>query len=91
METSLTICLADFEKGMNMIEAKELFLKRFSPNDKVFVMSKGYPVYCSVIEKRMKNNNEGYYLLILDDSVIKELGTDKLWLPTKMIEESIEA
>lgn len=76
---------------MNMMEAKELFLKSFSPNDKVFVMSKGYPVYCSVIEKRMKNSNEGYYLQILDDTIIAELGTDKLWLPTKMIEETVEA
>jgi len=74
-----------------MIEAKDIILKSFKPDDKVFVMSKGYPVYCSVIEKRMKNSNEGYYLLILDDNVIKELGTDKLWLPTKMIEESVEA
>jgi hypothetical protein len=74
-----------------MIEAKDIILKSFKTDDKVFVMSKGYPVYCSVIEKRMKNSNEGYYLLILDDNVIKELGTDKLWLPTKMIEESVEA
>jgi len=74
-----------------MIEAKDIILKSFKTDDKVFVMSKGYPVYCSVIEKRMKNSNEGYYLLILDDNVIKELGTDKLWLPTKMIEESAEA
>jgi hypothetical protein len=74
-----------------MIEAKDIILKSFKTDDKVFVMSKGYPVYCSVIKKRMKNSNEGYYLLILDDNVIKELGTDKLWLPTKMIEESVEA
>jgi hypothetical protein len=74
-----------------MMEAKELFLKKFQPDDKVFVMSKGYPVYCSVIEKRMKNSNEGYYLLILDDNIIKELGTDKIWLPTKMVEELVEA
>lgn len=74
-----------------MIEAKDIILKSFKPDDKVFVMSKGYPVYCSVIEKRLKNNVAGYYLQILDKDIIEELGADKLWLPTKMIEESAEA
>jgi hypothetical protein len=74
-----------------MIEAKDIILKSFKPDDKVFVMSKGYPVYCSVIEKRLKNNITGYYLQILDKEIIEELGADKLWLPTKMIDEFVEA
>lgn len=75
-----------------MIEGREfIHMKRFEPNDKVFVMSKGYPVSCSVIEKREKNNVQGYYLQILDEKIIEELGADKLWLPTKMIEQVVEA
>ena len=75
-----------------MLTPRELMgIKTFQPNEKVFVMSKGYPVACEVIERREKNNITGYYLQILDEGIIQELGADKLWLPAKAIDELVEA
>jgi|DEB19_MinimDraft_3_1074340.scaffolds.fasta_scaffold21328_2 hypothetical protein len=77
---------------MQMLSGKDFInIKQFKPDDKVCIISKGYPVVCRVIEKKQKNETEGYYLEILDEDVITELGADKLWMPSKLIEQLVEA
>jgi len=68
-----------------------LNIKNFQPDEKVCVFSKGYPVICSVIQKKQKNNVVGYKLKILDLKMIELLGVDELWLPLESIECVAEA
>jgi len=74
-----------------MTPSEFLDIKNFKPKERVFVVSKGYPVLCEVIEKKTKGKDDGYSVKILDDGVIKELGADHLWLPCHLLDKITEA
>lgn len=77
---------------MNMITPSEFVnIRNYKPDDIVCVFSKGRPVICSVMQKKIKNDQTGFQLKILDLDIIKVLGHDTIWVPIEMVEPVGEA